>query len=62
MVILFIVTIFLDLFALFLALTALIASFRNDQEIEAIKSWYPFCEIMKMKIPKPYREESEIEK
>lgn len=21
-------------------------------EVEAIKSWYPFCEIMKMKIPK----------
>lgn len=20
-------------------------------EIEAIKSWYPFCEIMKMRIP-----------
>lgn len=23
-----------------------------EEEIEAIKSWYPFCEIMKMKIPK----------
>lgn len=52
MVILSIIAIFLDLFAIFLALTALIASFRNDQEIEAIKSWYPFCEIMKMRIPK----------
>ena len=23
-----------------------------DKEIEAIKSWYPFCEIMKMRIQK----------
>lgn len=23
-----------------------------EEEIEAIKSWYPFCEIMKMRIPK----------
>lgn len=23
-----------------------------EKEIEAIKSWYPFCEIMKMRIPK----------
>ena len=52
MVILSIIAIFLDLFAIFLALTALIASFRNDQEIEAIKSWYPFCEIVKIRIPK----------
>lgn len=52
MVILSIIAIFLDLFAIFLALTALIASFRNDKEIEAIKSWYPFCEIMKIRIPK----------
>ena len=22
-----------------------------EKEIEAIKSWYPFCEIMKMRIP-----------
>lgn len=22
-----------------------------EEEIEAIKSWYPFCEIMKIKIP-----------
>ena len=25
---------------------------RLEEEIEAIKSWRPFCEIMKMKIPK----------
>lgn len=25
---------------------------RLEEEIEAIKSWYPFCEIMKMRIPK----------
>ena len=22
-----------------------------EEEIKAIKSWYPFCEIMKLKIP-----------
>lgn len=22
-----------------------------EKEIEAIKSWYPFCEILKIKIP-----------
>lgn len=22
-----------------------------EEEIEAIKSWYPFCEIMKIRIP-----------
>lgn len=51
MVILSIIAIFLDLFAILLAFTALIASFRNDQEIESIKSWYPFCQILKIKIP-----------
>ena len=35
----------------FLTLTAILASFKNDKEIEAIKSWYPFCELMKIKIP-----------
>jgi hypothetical protein len=25
---------------------------RLEKEIEAIKSWYPFCEIMKIRIPK----------
>lgn len=24
---------------------------RLEKEIEAIKSWYPFCEILKIKIP-----------
>ena len=51
MIILSIIAILLDLFAIFLALTALIASFINDKEIEAIKSWYPFCQILKIKIP-----------
>lgn len=51
MIILSIIAILLDLFAIFLALTALIASFINDKEIEAIKSWYPFCQIFKIKIP-----------
>lgn len=59
MVILSIIAIFLDLFAIFLAFTALIASFRNDQEIEAIKSWYPFCEIMKIRIQKDKEDEDE---
>ena len=36
----------------FLAVTALLSSYNNYKEIEAIKSWYPFCEIMKMRIPK----------
>jgi hypothetical protein len=36
----------------FFGFTALLASYRNDTEIEAIKSWYPFCEIMKIRIPK----------
>ncbi len=36
----------------FFAFTAFLASYRNDTEIEAIKSWYPFCEIMKIRIPK----------
>lgn len=59
MVILSIIAIFLDLFAILLAFTALIASFRNDQEIEAIKSWYPFCEIMKIRIQKDKEDEDE---
>jgi hypothetical protein len=25
---------------------------RLEKEIEAIESWYPLCEIMKMRIPK----------
>ena len=36
----------------FLTLTAILVGYRNDKEIEAIKSWYPFCELMKIKIPK----------
>lgn len=43
---------FWNLVLSFLVLTALLASKKNDDEIEAIKSWYPFCEIMKMRIPK----------
>ena len=44
--------VFWNLILSFLVLTALLASKKNDDEIEAIKSWYPFCEIMKMQIPK----------
>ena len=36
----------------FLSVTAIVAVFNNHKDIEAIKSWYPFCEIMKMRIPK----------
>ena len=36
----------------FLACTAILVGKKNDDDIEAIKSWYPFCEIMKMRIPK----------
>ena len=46
------VLVFWNLILSFLVLTALLASKKNDDEIEAIKSWYPFCEIMKMRIPK----------
>lgn len=35
----------------FLSITAIFALFNNHKEIEAIKSWYPFCEILKIKIP-----------
>lgn len=35
----------------FIAVTALLGSYMNTQEIDAIKSWYPFCEIMKLHIP-----------
>lgn len=43
---------FWNLILSFLVLTTLLASKKNDDEIEAIKSWYPLCEIMKMRIPK----------
>lgn len=36
----------------FLSITAILGDFNNYKDIEAIKSWYPFCEIMKMRIPK----------
>jgi len=36
----------------FLSITAILGGFNNHKDIEAIKSWYPFCEIMKMRIPK----------
>lgn len=48
---------FWNLILSFLVLTALLASKKNDDEIEAIKSWYPFCEIMKIRIPKGGDEE-----
>lgn len=36
----------------FLSVTAILAVFSNHKDIEAVKSWYPFCEILKAKIPK----------
>jgi hypothetical protein len=41
-----------SMFNTFIALTALLGGYRNYKEIEAIKSWYPFCELMKARIPK----------
>ena len=35
----------------FLSITAILALFSNHKEIEAIKSWYPFCQLLKIKIP-----------
>lgn len=35
----------------FIAVTALLGSYMNTQDIDGIKSWYPFCEILKIKIP-----------
>lgn len=43
--------IFWNLVLSFLVLTSIICCKKNDDEIEAIKSWYPFCEILKIKIP-----------
>ena len=40
----------------FVAITALLGAYNNYKEIEAIRSWYPFLEILKMKIG---REDSE---
>ena len=36
----------------FLSITAILGGFNNHKEIEVIKSWYPFCDIFKTKIPK----------
>lgn len=44
----------------FLSVTAILGGFNNYKEIEAIKSWYPFCEILKIKIPEKDDFESEI--
>ena len=41
----------------FLSITAILGGFNNHKDIEAIKSWYPFCDIMKMRIPKEERGE-----
>ena len=34
----------------FLSITAILGGFNNHKDIEAIKSWYPFCEILKIKL------------
>lgn len=36
----------------FLSITAILGGFNNHKDIEVIKSWYPFCDIFKIKIPK----------
>lgn len=41
-----------SMFNTFLAITAILGGFNNHKDIEAIKSWYPICEIMKIRIPK----------
>ena len=43
------------LFVTFIAMTALLGSFRNWKELEAIRSWCPIC---KMKIPEEEKHES----
>ena len=35
----------------FLSITAILGGFNNHKDIESIKSWYPFCEFMKIRIP-----------
>ena len=35
----------------YIFVTAILGLYNNHKEIEAIKSWYPFCEILKIKIP-----------
>lgn len=45
----------------FLSITAILGGFNTHKEIEAIKSWYPFCEILKIKIPEKDDFESEVE-
>ena len=50
------------LFNTFLSITAILGGFTNHKDIEAIKSWYPFCEILKIKIPEKDDFESEVEK
>lgn len=45
----------------FLSITAILGLYNNHKDIEAIKSWYPFCEILKIKIPEKDDFESEVE-
>ena len=52
MTILIVILILWSIINTFLSFTAIMASKMNNDEIEAIKTWYPFCEIMKMRIPK----------
>ena len=35
----------------FLSVTAILGTYRNHKDVKAIESWYPFCEILKIKIP-----------
>ena len=36
----------------FLSITAILGLYNNYKDIGVIKSWYPFCDIFKIKIPK----------
>ena len=52
MKILIVILILWSIFNTFVSVTALLAGKMNYDNIEAIKSWYPLCEIMKMRISK----------
>ena len=52
MKILIVILILWNIFNTFVAITAILGGYINNKEIEVIKSWYPFCDIFKIKIPK----------
>lgn len=52
MKILIVILILWSIFNTFLSITAILGGFNNHKDIEVIKSWYPFCDIFKTRIPK----------